>query len=85
MPTRIYEAKFKINLEGRAFVSWYYRHSPPAARLIAGNSGLRLATRVALTPVVFAVSYPMAALGVGIAALGLLWVIRRERFAAKGR
>ena len=73
------------NLEGRAFVSWYYRHSPPAARLIAGNSGLRLATRVALTPVVFAVSYPMTALGVGIAALGLLWVIRRERFAAKGR
>jgi len=73
------------NLEGRAFVSWYYRHSPPAARLIAGNSGLRLAARVALTPVVFAVSYPVAALGGGIAALALLWFIRRQRFAEKVR
>jgi uncharacterized repeat protein (TIGR01451 family) len=73
------------NWGGRAFVSWYYRHSPPAASLIAGNSGLRLAARVTLTPVVFAVSYPMAALGVGITVLALPWFLHRACFLAKQR
>ncbi len=37
---------------GRAFVSFYYRHSPPMANFIAKHDGLRTAVRVGLTPVV---------------------------------
>jgi hypothetical protein len=37
---------------GRAFVEAYYRWSPPAARVIAGSSVLRLVARVALIPAI---------------------------------
>ncbi|HNQ34640.1 MAG TPA: hypothetical protein PKN80_01075 [bacterium] len=36
---------------GRAFVRFYYRHSPPLAAVIARNETLRAATRTALLPV----------------------------------
>jgi CSLREA domain-containing protein len=49
------------NAIGRAFVSFYYRHSPPAARAIEQDPALKLAARAALTPVVFAVVHPAAA------------------------
>jgi hypothetical protein len=64
------------NAVGRAFVAWYYRWSPPAADLIRSDPGLRAATRVVLTPVVYAVKYPGAALGV---LLLLLAVAARPR------
>lgn len=37
---------------GRAFVGFYYRHSPAIADVIANHSGLRAAVRVGLAPVV---------------------------------
>ena len=37
---------------GRTFVAAYYRWSPPAARVIAGSTVLRLLARVALIPVI---------------------------------
>jgi uncharacterized repeat protein (TIGR01451 family) len=64
------------NAVGRAFVAWYYRWSPPAADLIRNDPLLRAATRVLLTPVVYAVKYPGAALGV---LLLLLAVAARPR------
>ena len=40
------------NDPGRAFVAFYYRHSPPIADFIAGHKGLRFAVRCSLAPVV---------------------------------
>lgn len=37
---------------GRAFVEWYYRHSPPAAAFIARHETARFATQEALRPVI---------------------------------
>ncbi|NGP53059.1 CFI-box-CTERM domain-containing protein [Thioalkalivibrio sp. XN8] len=48
------------NAPGRAFVALYYRHSPPVAEFIGRHEALRALTRALLTPVVFAVTYPLA-------------------------
>lgn len=47
------------NAPGKAFVSFYYRYSPPIADLISSHEALRTVTRWTLTPVVFAVRYPL--------------------------
>jgi hypothetical protein len=47
------------NSFGKAFVRLYYKFSPPLANYIAKHESLRTATRVALTPVVYSVKYPM--------------------------
>ena len=50
------------NAPGRAFVGWYYGVSPPFAALIRRHKVLRIATRAALTPVVFAIVHPLSLL-----------------------
>ena len=47
------------NSFGKAFVRVYYKYSPPLANYIAKHEGLRKATRIALTPVVYSVKYPI--------------------------
>jgi hypothetical protein len=56
---------------GRGFVSLYYRYSPPLAAWISQSEFRRAAARTALTPVVLAIEWPLAAAGLllGIAAL----------------
>jgi len=44
---------------GRVVVGLYDAYSPPTAAFIAKHKGLKMATRVALTPVVFAVVHPL--------------------------
>jgi Tol biopolymer transport system component len=44
---------------GRGFVSYYYEISPPIAAFIQRHESFRAATRFALTPIVFALEYPL--------------------------
>jgi len=50
------------NSPGRAMVAFYYRTSPPIANFIMRHEGLRTATRLLLTPVVFGIEYQQCAL-----------------------
>ena len=70
------------NAWGRSLVAFYYRHSPPLADYIAQRPWARAIARGMLAPLVFAVAYPMAALGLTLfllLGLSCLWVIRRRR------
>ena len=67
------------NGPGQAFVSWYYRVSPPVAALIAEHETLKAAVRWGLTPVVFAAKYPWAAI-LFIVSLPPALVLRKRAF-----
>lgn len=68
---------------GTAFVKFYYKHSPPIADFIAQHDTLRMLLRFVLTPVIFAVKYPLVA-GVFIL-LGLCLFITRRIHAKEMR
>lgn len=65
------------NSPGRAFVQLYYAYSPAAADVIAESGLLRFCTRALLTPIVFAVEWPLVA-GLLLFA-GCVWALRRRR------
>lgn len=44
---------------GRYLVDIYYQHSPPLARYIAEKPGLKFLVRLALTPVIAVIGYPL--------------------------
>jgi hypothetical protein len=67
---------------GRAFIGFYYRHSPPIADLVAAHDSLRLLVRAILTPVVLIVVHPvesLAAVMLVFAAMAGIRVQRRRR------
>ncbi|WP_243370718.1 MXAN_6640 family putative metalloprotease [Geotalea sp. SG265] len=66
------------NAPGRAFVSFYYRISPPLAAFIAEHSAARVLCRLALTPVVFFVEH-VAALPIILALISGTLLFRRTR------
>ncbi|MFQ5901967.1 MAG: CFI-box-CTERM domain-containing protein, partial [Thermodesulfobacteriota bacterium] len=66
------------NSLGTAFVKFYYKHSPPIADYIARHENLRTITRIALTPLVYAVKYPFIAGFVMF--MGGLGVVRRRNY-----
>ena len=69
------------NAPGRIFVSLYYSLSPPLADLIREDEGLRMATRLLLTPVVYAVKYPT----IGFLSVLLLVVCVFRRVTGRSR
>lgn len=64
---------------GRSFVKLYYSNSPIVADFIARHEGARTATRLALTPMVYALAYPVPTLLVLLGAWAML-LKRRRRF-----
>ena len=62
---------------GRAFVGFYYRHSPTFADAIRENDAARTAVRAALWPLVWSIKHPLAALLVVVLA-GLVTYRRRK-------
>ncbi|MDO5297220.1 MAG: S8 family serine peptidase [bacterium] len=68
------------NAPGRAFVKLYYTYSPAAAEFIAAHPSARWATRVALTPLVYSVNNPGAALTLALMlGLGGCAIYRRRK------
>jgi V8-like Glu-specific endopeptidase len=68
------------NGPGRKFVQLYYEYSPPVAAFIKDYDTLQTATRMMLTPVVYAVKYPLGLLGVcGLAVVAGSGVYRARR------
>lgn len=61
---------------GTAFVKVYYKHSPPVADFIARHDALRVMMRLALTPLIFAVKYPLVVTLLSV--LAGAWFIRRR-------
>jgi len=64
------------NIAGRHFVKLYYRYSPPAARWLAGRTGLKSVVRVALLPLV-AIAWLLVNAGTeaGLLLLGLVCIL----------
>jgi hypothetical protein len=72
------------NSAGRAFVRFYYRHSPPLADFIAQHDWLRAIVRALLTPVVYALENPVpATLSVVACGLLLFSCARRRKIARR--
>lgn len=71
------------NAAGRAFVSFYYRHSPSLAGRIRENEAARAAVRAGLVPIVWAIAHPAHALWLAFSCALLGWSWRRRvRIAA---
>ena len=70
---------------GRAFVAFYYRHSPPLAEAIRAHDGARAVVRAMLWPVVLTVKYPaQAALATLLMCLAFSWATRRSARSRAG-
>lgn len=72
---------------GRAFVAWYYRHSPRAAAALEAHPGLKPLARAMLLPIIFmaalALHAPLAVMAMAGAGLALIMFIGGRRRGAQ--
>jgi hypothetical protein len=71
------------NRAGKAFVAWYYRHSPTAAAVIEKSKPLRFVTRLMLAPVIYTIEFP--ALFAAFAICCLIVVRNKQTRKTEGR
>ncbi|HRY37895.1 MAG TPA: fibronectin type III domain-containing protein [Smithellaceae bacterium] len=64
---------------GKAFVKFYYRHSPPIADVIREHTTLRYATRLVLFPIIYSIEYPYLMAVLLIIPAGLVLAYKRRR------
>lgn len=72
---------------GRAFVGWYYAHSPPLADFIARHYAARVAAQLLLWPVIGVAAlivYTSVWFKALLGALLLAWIVRRRRARSVG-
>jgi len=69
---------------GKAFVRFYYRHSPPVADVIRDSASLRFMTRAALMPVVMTVVFPYQSAAIFIMLLITAIALKRNRGMGNG-
>ena len=67
------------NTLGKAFVKFYYKHSPPIADVIREHSSLRYATRLALFPLIYGFEYPYLVLVFLLVPAGVALAYKRRR------
>jgi hypothetical protein len=60
---------------GKKFVKFYYSVSPPIAGYITKHEGLKALTRVALTPIVYGLKYPLLPLII----IGFIFLLHKKR------
>jgi hypothetical protein len=72
------DRRLLTNAPGRAFVDFYYRHSPAVAAYISDKPFLRATTRAALTPVVITVNHPAIVAMGGAMAFYLILILRNK-------
>jgi hypothetical protein len=67
------------NRLGRSFVALYYNYSPPMADFIARHEPLRTLTRWALTPMVYAIRYPLVLFFLVVTGTGIITGMKRRK------
>jgi len=66
------------NPAGRWFVKMYYHYSPSMAEFISQHESMRMITRLALTPVVYGVKYPLVMIFALISSLMIFVIVRHK-------
>jgi prepilin-type N-terminal cleavage/methylation domain-containing protein len=67
---------------GEEFVTWYYRVSPPLAKIITDNSFLKFVTQILLVPLIIIaviMMFPLMYIAVGLTALLIVYFSLKKR------